>query len=387
MENPAEYEEIGKNPIRARDHNRKIILDLLRQHGELGRKALAEMTRLSAPAIANILESLLAEALIVETGRLKNGRGQPALQFALNPGGAYTIGFEIAVNGILCTALDLGGNPIDHSRHFLAHPTPESCLHILRREQTRLAHKASGSLLGIGVVMPGPFAIDGISGVGPTTLPPWENMHAGYWSQALDTPVWMENDANAAALAESLFGKGARLRDFAMIYFGEGLGLGIVSQGRLLRGHYGNAGEIGHIQSVAHGLACPCGQRGCLERYVSRHALGERLGVHLSAGAVQQLWDKQSPPLLGWIADAGEKLSPIISMIENLLDPQTIIIGGQLPAEVIDALIAHIPLGASIATRKDRTLPRLIRGDTGTFTAALGAAALPFYDALTPLLP
>lgn len=384
----AEHAEIGKNPVRTRDHNRKVILNLLRQHGQLGRKELAAMTRLSGPAIANILDALLAQKLILDMGRRRsNGRGQPALQFALNPQGAYTIGFEIGVNGIVSVALDLGGNLIEKRRQLNENFTQEQCIDLLRKEQVRLAEKASGSLLGIGVVMPGPFAIEGISGIGPTTLPQWETINDAYLSNALATNVWIENDANAAALAEALFGQAARLRDFAMLYFGAGIGLGIISGGRLFRGAYGNAGEIGHIPVVAEGIICHCGQQGCLEGYVSRYALSEKIGRHLSPGAVQQLWEEQHPVLLTWITESAKVLAPVIRMIENLLDPQTLIIGGQLPAPVIDALIHAIPLEASIASRKNRTLARLIRGDTGAFTAALGAAALPFYDTLTPFAP
>ncbi|MDO5090980.1 MAG: ROK family transcriptional regulator [Cardiobacteriaceae bacterium] len=377
-------EDLGKNPIRIRDHNRKIILDLLRRHGQLGRKELAEMTRLSAPAIGNILDTLLTQEFILDRGRLRGGRGQPALQFALNPKGAHTIGFEIGVNGIMSLALDLGGNPIYQNRIYNNRHSPEQYLDILRREQARIAEKAPGSLLGIGVVMPGPFAIDGLSGIGPTTLPLWDNLDSAFLTDALATPVWIENDANAAALAESLFGKAAHLRDFATLYFGAGIGLGIVSGGRLFRGGYGNAGEIGHIPVIIGGRDCPCGQQGCLERYVSRHALSETLGLALSPGTVQQYWDEENPQLLQWIGESAEILTPVIRMIENLLDPQTIIIGGQLPAAVIDALINAIPLQGSIATRADREHPRLVRGDTGAFTAALGAAALPMYDAITP---
>lgn len=376
--------EIGKNPTRSRDHNRRIILNLLRQHGQLGRKELAAMSCLSPPAIANILDTLLAQELILDMGRLRQGRGQPALQFALNPEGAHTIGFEIGVNGIVSMALDLGGKPVEQKRIFLKNISPEHCLDILQTEQRRIAQKASGELLGIGIVMPGPFVHEAMSDTSPTTLPIWEKLTPDILAPALGSTVIIENDANAAALAEGLFGKAAHLRDFAMLYFGEGIGLGIVSGGRLFRGSYGNAGEIGHIQVIADGLDCPCGQKGCLERYVSRHALGEALGQHLSPGAVTQLWEAGDDNLLHWIKRAGGILTPIIALIENLLDPQTIILGGQLPAPVMDALITHIRLGNSIATRKDRTLPRLIRGDTGTFTAALGAAALPFYDTITP---
>lgn len=375
-----EHDEIGNNPTRSRDHNRKIILDLLRQHGQLGRKELAAMARLSPPAVGNILDTLLSQELILDMGRLRLGRGQPALQFAINPKGAHTLGFEIGVKGIIGVALDLGGNPIDKKRFFLNECSPERCLAILREEQSRIAQKAPGELLGIGIVMPGPFVTEGMAGVGPTTLPVWETLTPEILTDTLNTNVFIENDANAAALAEALFGTAARLRDFAMLYFGEGVGLGIISAGRLFRGSFGNAGEIGHIQITADGLPCACGQHGCLERYVSRHALGESL----SPGAVTRLWEAGNSELNAWIARAGHILTPIIALIENLLDPQTIVIGGQLPAPVIDAIMRHIRLGVSVAARKDRTLPRLIRGDTGSFTAALGAAALPFYDTITP---
>lgn len=379
-----EHDEIGNNPTRSRDHNRKIILDLLRQHGQLGRKELAAMARLSPPAVGNILDTLLSQELILDMGRLRHGRGQPALQFAINPKGAHTLGFEIGVKGIIGVALDLGGNPIDKKRFFLNEFSPERCLAILREEQSRIAQKAPGELLGIGIVMPGPFVTEGMAGVGPTTLPVWEILTAEILTDTLNTNVFIENDANAAALAEALFGTAARLRDFAMLYFGEGVGLGIINAGRLFRGSFGNAGEIGHIQITADGLLCSCGQHGCLERYVSRHALGEALGESLSPGAVTRLWEAGNSELNAWIARAGHILTPIIALIENLLDPQTIVIGGQLPAPVIDAIMRHIRLGVSVAARKDRTLPRLIRGDTGSFTAALGAAALPFYDTITP---
>lgn len=377
---------LGKNPVRSRDHNRRVVLDLLRQNGTMGRKDLAEATQLSGPAVVNILDDLLCEGLILDLGRRKvenerQGRGQPPLSFGLNPRGAHTLGFEIGVRGIAVMMLDLVGKPIAERLLTPQDLSYETCLQEIRAEIARSAGMEAGPLLGIGIVLPAAFAPETPD---PATLPGWDNVTPDALSAALGHPVWLENDANAAALSEALFGAAAQLHDVAVLYFGEGIGLGALQGGRLTRGARGNAGEIGHIVVVPDGKPCSCGQSGCLERYVSRHALSEALGTPLTRGTVGTLWTARDPRLLGWIAEAGRHLAPMVSMIENMLDPESIVISGQLPAPVIGALIAAIPLRPSVAGWAGRSLPRLQPGHAGTFSAALGAAALPFYDALSP---
>jgi len=375
---------IGNNPTRSRDHNRRVVLDLLRQHGPLGRKELAAGTQLTAPAVANILDNLLAEGLILDLGRKVSGRGQPPLQFALNPKGAHTLGFEIGVNGLALTVLDLVGSPILQRRQDLTSVAPEAVLADLRAAIAQAQALDNGALLGVGIVMPGPFRAEGLSGIGPTTLPGWEDIDASQMSHALGVPVTMENDANAAALTEALFGRAAQLHDVAVLYFGHGVGLGVVSAGKLLRGARGNAGEIGHIVTERGGRACACGQQGCFERYVSRHALSEALGLPLSAGSVGALWQARDPRLLAWITEAAQHLGPVVMMIENLFDPETIVLTGQFPPPVLAEMIAQAPLGPSVAAVGGRDQPRLQVGHASAFIASRGAAALPLYGALTP---
>src|SRR5690606_41849239 len=78
---------LGKNPERIRDHNRRVVLDVVRRHGPLGRMHIARLTHLTAQAIANIVDELVSENLLMQLGRLKTGRGQPPIQFAVNPEG------------------------------------------------------------------------------------------------------------------------------------------------------------------------------------------------------------------------------------------------------------------------------------------------------------
>ncbi len=377
---------LGKNPGRSRAHNRRVVLDLLRSHGQLGRKQIADMTRLTTQAVANIIDELLAENLLVDMGRLRSGRGQPPVQFAINPDGAITIGFEISVSHLVTTVLDLHGQIREQASAALEDTGPAALIPRIVAEVAAIRLRFPAALLGVGVVMPGPFEIEGLSGVGPTTLPGWAGIDAtAQLATQIGVPVVIENDANAAAVGESLFGAGQGLSDFCMIYFGGGIGLGMIHESQPIRGAFGNAGEIGHIVSAPGGRPCACGQSGCLERYASLDALRERLGT-AAAGDLSALLANNHPAMLDWLAEAAAHLAPVVTMLENILDPETVILGGELPDPLIDALIARLILGTSVANRRNRPLPRVIRARTGHRIAALGAAALPFFDTIVPKL-
>lgn len=383
---------LGKNPERIRDHNRRVVLDVVRRHGPVGRMHIARLTHLTAQAIANIVDELVAENLLMQLGRLKTGRGQPPIQFAVNPSGAMTIGIEMGSTHMVTTVLDLSGVPRRQRVHLVSDTRPEALCNQLRIEIDKIKSEYDARLLGIGVVMPGPFGIEGMTSVGPTTLPGWAGIDAeAVLSAAFGEPVIVENDANAAAVGERLFGAGRAISNFAMIYFGAGIGLGMIQDGAPFRGAFGNAGEIGHISIVPGGRLCSCGQQGCLETYSSVHVLKQQLMnagiVDASLEKVEELLRDKNPVILDWVSDAAKHLAQMIAIIENILDPETVVLGGMLPDTVIDALIAHMgELPISVANRSLRTIPRVLKGQTGQFTAALGAASLPMFEVMTPKL-
>lgn len=388
---------IGSNPERNRSHNRRVVLDVVRVHGPVGRTRIAELARLTPQAVANIVEELVAERLLVEVGRLRRGRGQPPIQFAVNPDGPVTIGVEIAADHLVTVALDLAGGLRGRSIGPLPQTTPEVVLPRVAAEiaglEARLAHGGGEvEILGVGVVMPGPFEVEGMTSVGPTTLAGWAGTPPGpALSAAVGRSVVVENDATAAAVGERLFGVGRHLQTFCLLYFGAGLGLGVIHEGRPFRGAFGNAGEIGHAVVSPGGRPCQCGQRGCLEQYASVQALRERLADRAvaapDAAALAALHAADDPVLAAWIGEAAAHLAPMVATLENILDPETIVVGGILPDAVTDALIAALdPLPVSVASRRERAVPRVVRGQTGQLTAALGAASLPVFDTLTPKL-
>jgi predicted NBD/HSP70 family sugar kinase len=286
--------------------------------------------------------------------------------------------------------LDLTGQIRAQSKIAISDLAPATIARRVAREiaALRAGLKRPVPLLGVGVVMPGPFEIEGVSSVGPATLPGWGEVDAAtVLAEAIGAPVIIENDATAAAVGERLHGAGRASEDFCFVYFGVGLGLGIVNGGRPMRGAFGNAGEIGLIEMGGRNG----GTYGPLERFASPHALREHLGAAGFAatdiGAIETLFQQQAPVLLRWIEEAAAYLAPLVVMLENVLDPETIIFGGQLPDAVIDAIVSALePLPVSVATRRMRAQPRVRRGQTGQLTAALGAAALPLFETVTPQL-
>ncbi len=384
---------IGSNPERNRAHNRRVVLEVIRLHGHLGRTEIARRAQLTAQAVANIVEELLDEGLLVELGRMRSGRGQPPIQFAVNPNGPVTVGVEIAADHMVTVLLDLSGGLRAQSISPLERTDPDYIPGKVAEEIGKLRASAQDTrLLGVGVVMPGPFDIEGMSSVGPATLPGWTGADpAKLIAKATGESVVLENDATAAAVGERLYGAGRQSGNFCYLYFGVGLGLGVIQDGRPLRGAFGNAGEIGHVGLVPRKGKTSYGAAGALERFVSVYALREQLalaGIYAAnVDDIQALHDDNNPHLMAWIDSAADYLAPTVGMLENIFDPETIIFGGGLPDSVLDAVIAALdPLPVSVATRRTRTAPRVLRGQTGQLTAALGAAALPLLDTVSPHL-
>ncbi len=377
---------VGANAERSRSHNRQVVLGRVRSAGETGRAEIARASGLSTQAVSNIIADLLAEGLIVEKGRRAGGRGLPAVQYGLNPTGGFALGIEIRPDAVFAALLNLCGETVAAERRSLDaadRASVTAAVLDLRREIEMQAGTVAPRLMGAGIVMPGPFGDTGIRGDG-SDLAIWDDTQPEQWfSEALDLPVLVENDANAACIAERVSGVAQGLDTYAFLYFGTGLGLGIVHGGQLMAGAFGNAGEIGHIPVPSAGRSVR------LETVVSRLSLQRALrGEGIEARSVEdldRLHAAGNPVLRRWLLSAAEPLSAAIGIVENLLDPQAVILGGAMPDSILDHLVASVHLPArSVSNRGDRVHPRLMRGASGRMTATLGAAALVINHAFTP---
>ena len=374
----------GANPLRSRNRNRQAVLGKIQAAGTMGRAEIARALGLSTQAVSNIIAELLGEGWILEKGSRTAGRGLPAVQYGVDPTGGYAFGAEIRPDAIFTALLDLSGIAIETVRRELADNSPDSVAEkVLKLRETMLADAGveEERLLGTGVVMPGPFGKTGLTGRS-SDLQGWENTDTqALFEERLGGTVALSNDANAAALSERLTGVAQGIGSYAFVYFGKGLGLGLISEGRLITGAFGNAGEIGHVPVLGPDGLVP------LESVLSRVSIQSHLGDRnpLDLGALERLYQRQDERILDWLTSASDALGQAVLLLENMLDPQTIILGGAMPASLIDHLIETCPLAASsVSNRQDNPYPRLQRGTCGRMTATLGAASLVLHRAFTP---
>jgi predicted NBD/HSP70 family sugar kinase len=189
--------------------------------------------------------------------------------------------------------------------------------------------------------------------------------------------VEIDNDANLGALGEVLFGAARGLRNVVYVKVSSGIGAGLVLAGRLYRGSAGKAGELGHVQARPHGAVCRCGNRGCLETVASTPALVDLLrrshGPGFAFGDLLGLLAAGDPGATRVVEDAGHAIGRVLGDLCDLLDPEAIVVGGELAASgepFLEAMRAEIG---------DRLLPRAVDvrpGLLGERAEVLGALAL-----------
>ena len=362
----------GTNQEFGRPYNRRIVLETIRLHGPLTRADIARRVGLTPQTVANIVREIEREGFIRAGREEPKGRGYPAATLAIDPEGGFAIGVHVTPRGLEAGLINLGGSIIGRVRRDLPRVDPDTAFREIEAMAAELAAlRPGGRMLGVGLAMPGPFDVEAMSVVGPTTLEGWKGVPV---RQALATatglPAFIEMDITASAHGERLYGAGRAFRDFYYLYFGVGLGGSMVHDGAAFRGAFGNAGEIGHLPVVADGDPCPCGNRGCLERYVSLEAYERR---------VPEIGEDR------WIAEAAPLFRMALLTVENLFDPETIVVGGIAPPHLIEQLVgASLPLATSVSARSDRRAPRVTFSSVGNDAVLRGAAALAVSGVLSP---
>ncbi len=359
----------GTNQELGKPFNKRIVLDLIRKRGPIARTAIAEHVGLTVQTVSSIVRELEDDGLLVSQRKKPTGRGVPPSMLAVNPDGGFAIGLHLAPDAVRTALINMHGDVISRLHQSLDGTEPDAVFAIIGDLVGRLAKERRGfRLLGAGLAMPGPFGVQSMSFVGGTTMAGWQDIDiVGRMSEATGLPSFVETDMAAAALGEQLYGWGTVLNDYYYLFFGLGLGGAMVHEGHALRGNWGNAGELGHLTAIPGGEACPCGNKGCLERYVSLDALRR-------SGLPERVWAEQAFPVL----------SQAMRSVENLFDPETIVIGGACPPSLLERLIGSESFGNSIAARSDRIHPRAVVAKGGEEAVLRGAAALAVRGALSP---
>lgn len=366
-----------------------VIFEIIRLHGPLSRSDVARLTKLSKPTVSHLVDELDRAGLIHHGAARRGGMGKPSTPVELNPDGAFTIGLHLDYGRATGVLTDLVGSvrlrqawPLD------AGDAAGTLAELARRVESlhEQARRERARLIGVGLVMPGPF---GVTGLWPTRLSGWDGIALrASLEEKIGLPVMLSNDAKGATLAEWRFGDARRCENFAYVFIGNGIGTGHVMNGQLVGGAAGNDGELAHVVVRPGGHSCICGKRGCLETYVSldsalRHLA--RHGVRLSSMEEFEAFARHDDPRIGeWIEAAIEPLRLGINAVENLFDPETTYLGGDFPGWLLDVLLERVqPLPISVACSRPAER-RLRRAALGRDAAAIGAAAFAVAATLNP---
>jgi predicted NBD/HSP70 family sugar kinase len=267
-----------------RDINRQIILNYVRERSPISRADIAHETALQRSTVSLIVEELRADGLIEEVSGESTG-GRPPLLLSLRTADAVAIGVDVGTVRTIVATSDLAGRVLQQEGFVTPRDGNELIAKIIDRT-LELIKKHKNTIEGVGISLPGL--------VNPETAKlyvphfKWRDIPlVEELSAAVRLPVSIENDANAAALAELWFGRPEirHIRDFILVLIEEGVGTGIVFDGQVYRGEGGAAGEFGHM-TIGQGapVACASGSRECWEAFASERAALARYKI-LSGGS------------------------------------------------------------------------------------------------------
>jgi predicted NBD/HSP70 family sugar kinase len=368
------------------------VIDALRERGVASRADLARITGLSRSTVSTIVSELLDAGLAGE----RDGQppeaahaGRPPVMVSLNRSAGVALGIDFGHRHLRVAVSDLSHEVLAEAWCEL--DVDHSCEQGLERAAEfvdRVLDEAGASrhqVIGTGMGLPAP--IDRISGSvqESSILPGWVGVDApGEASSRLGLAVEVENDANLGALAEYLWGAARGRSEVVYIKVASGIGAGLIVGGKLQHGVSGTAGEVGHMVLAEGGPVCRCGNRGCLESLASSRAIADLLAASRGeAVSVRQLLELSAagdPAAQRLITDAGSAIGAAVASLCNILNPQSVIVGGDLAAagdvllEPIREVARRMAVPSAVADLE------LIPGVLGERAEMLGALALVMHE-------
>lgn len=354
--------------------NERRVLQLVRL-GKAGTRAeLALETALTAQSISRIVDALVGRGLLTLGERIIQGRGQPSVQLQLNRGAVHTIGLSIMTDAVSGAVMNLAGEVVvTRWRHLTALDRPAilgSC-RALYEELLAEIGLAPRHIAGIGVGVTGAFTgrnrqVNPPDPLDALALVDLDQLLA----DTLERPIWLDNDGNVAAIGEALNGVGRRHATFAYLFFAMGFGGGVVINGTLYPGVFGNAGEFAGVLSPADQDHRPTLE--LLRQVLARHGQ-----PYADIYQMIRHFDPAAPGIAEWLALVTPRLTAIVSAISAVLDPEAIVLGGRIPRALAERLVAEISFYNVPRRGVTKPLPALLVTEVEGDAAAIGAAALP----------
>ena len=368
-----------------RDINRQIILNHIREKSPISRAEIARLTELQRSTVSLIVEELKNIGLVEEIDGESSG-GRPPQLLSLKTAHAVAVGVDCGKKRTIVATSDLAGRILEQEE-FPTDKEFETTIARIIKSVNYFVHKNSGSIEGVGISIPA--VVEPSSG--KVSFVPHLSWNEPAFAERIKTatglPVKIDNDANAAALAELWFGRPevTAVRDFILVLIHKGIGTGIVFDGQIYRGKDGVAGEFGHMTIGSNApIACAAGKYNCWEafasersavaRYVkllakqdgeSKISFNQLVDLALEGDEKAQTALKQTAHYIGvGIANLFQGLSPEVAVVSG-----TIVRAWSLVAE-------DIKMGAEFATCQDFPVAKFIPSTLGSYPTLMGAFSL-----------
>jgi predicted NBD/HSP70 family sugar kinase len=379
-----------------RDQNLSLLLNyFLHKPGHTSRAELIRFSKLSGATISVLVNALLGVDFVRETGVGKSIGGRKPITLELNPNFRYAVGIDIGSSHLATVIMDLRGQIIaSHSIPFdVIHQAKASLKKVeeMVHQMLQETHLELSDLAGIGVSVPAPLEGEKQDEILTYYMPAWEGVKIlDELKRIGDVPFYLENDANAGAIAEKWWGVGKKYSSFAFIKLGIGVGSGLIINDEIYRGFAGSAGEIGHTTINPDGRLCRCGNRGCMESYVGVN--GILRDINENGGCI----DGENPTIEAVISsaldggmvcqevirNAAHYLGIAIANLINLVNPGIIIFSGLLMKgeEIIMPEVAKVVKERTLPLRGEKT--PLAVSQLGDDVVAIGAATLVIHKSI-----
>ena len=345
------------NPVdhtRMREMNLVLLLSCLRDHPSLSRAGLAELTGLTRPTVSSLVKELIEQGFVREVGFEAGPLGRPSISLEFDPQAGYILGAEIGVDFISVILTDFSAEILWHGREstdpLAGQETVLAQASALIKTASQKA-PAGSRILGLGLGVPG--LVD--EEKGELLFAPnlgWRDLSLrSLLETQFEFPVFVDNEANLAALGESIFGAARQVAFVLFVSAGVGLGGGIVLNGQVIKGASGFSGEFGHMTIDPQGLRCNCGNTGCWETLVSQWAVFRRIEEAVqrgeisligmqSAGGQERLTVERvieaaragDQVVLYALQETGRYLGIGLASLINALNPEMVVFGGALSA-------------------------------------------------------
>ncbi len=329
--------------------NERQVLRALQSHGPLSRAEVARHSGISAPTASKAVESLLRAGLLEEGDAPELARGRPGKKLRLASTTAQVL--ALVIDAEQCRLVSAGLDGVLHEGRAIRFPTPPTYAELIQQASDhaeRLMAWEGVTALGMAISIPGLLDYRYQRSLLSPNLP-ITNAHSPSQDLAarLEIPCIMVQESHALCLAERHFGAAQSLDHFAVMDVSTGVGLGVMSGGRLLTGNNGLAGELGHITVQMDGRQCGCGNTGCLETVASDSAFAWRVSQHLgrrvSVADILEIVERERPKNRS-DNTSGSVYDTIDSISTNSLKSIDSIVG-----EALEETIRYLAIGVAAA--------------------------------------